>query len=61
MGQQMEINSLTINVRKTLCAYRTDKCNLVLFKYHKYNYTTLAFCSQIFNFKFVEFGVKFGM
>lgn len=60
MGQEMEINSLTMS-QKFLYACSTDKCNLVLFKYHKYhNHTTLAFYSQIFNFKLVEFGVKFG-
>lgn len=32
---------------------------LVLLKYHKYP-TTVSFQSQIFNFKFIEFGVKLG-
>lgn len=50
MGQEMEINNLTMS-KKSLDACSTDKCDLVLFKYHKYhNYTTLAFYSQIFNF-----------
>lgn len=59
----MEINSLTkCKNKKSLYAYSIYKCNLVLFIYLKYhNYTTLAFYSQMFNFKFVEFGVKFGI
>lgn len=60
MGQEMEISIQLISAKKYLYAYSISKCNLVFFKYHKYH-IILGFHNQIFNFKNVELGVKFGI
>lgn len=59
MAQKVEINSQIINYKNAFMFIAFVNV-LVLFKYRKYhNYTVLAFQSQIFNFKFTEFGVIF--